>query len=96
MLTILRLDDTLAYFSPFAEELTGYAAHEVLGRDYFSIFVPDESLKQRIHAEMCRILAGTPTRGFENPVRCKDGSERWVVWNAQRLAGSPGGRAGCH
>ena len=41
---------------------------------------------------MCRILAGTPTRGFENPARRKDGSERWVVWNAQKLTdyeGSP-------
>ena len=93
MLIILRLDDTLAYFSPFAEELTGYSASEVLGRDYFRIFISDETVAQRIHAEMRRISGGTPTRGFENPVRCKDGSERWIVWNAQKLADYKGAPA---
>ena len=31
-------------------------------------------------------LAGTPTRGFESPIHCKDGSHRWMVWNAELLA----------
>ena len=31
------------------------------------------------------MLAGTASRGFENPVVCRDGTHRWMVWNAQRL-----------
>jgi two-component system sensor kinase FixL len=35
---------------------------------------------------MTDIVAGAPLRGFESPVVCKDGSRRWMVWNAQFLA----------
>src|SRR5581483_1914815 len=73
------------YFSPFAEKLTGYQARDVLGKDYFAIFLPDESLQQAKAQEMHRVLAGVPTRGFESLVRCKDGTSRWIVWNLERL-----------
>jgi PAS domain S-box-containing protein len=85
LIVILRPDRSIAYFSPFAEKLTGYTAGEVLGKDYFVVFLPDEALRQAVGLEIQRILAGVPTREFENPVRCKDGSRRWMVWNAERL-----------
>jgi two-component system sensor kinase FixL len=85
-IVILRANHTIAYFSPFAEKLTGYQASEVLGKDYFALFAPEKSLQQAIDQEIQRILAGVPTRGFENPVRCKDGSRRWLVWNAELLS----------
>jgi two-component system, LuxR family, sensor kinase FixL len=40
-----------------------------------------------------RVLAGTPARGFENPVRCRDGSHRWFLWNAQLLTDYEGAPA---
>jgi two-component system, LuxR family, sensor kinase FixL len=86
MIVILRPDHTLLYFSPFAEALTGYKATEVLGRNYFGIFVPDPVLKELLVQQMTDIVAGAPLRGFESPVVCKDGSLRWMVWNAQFLA----------
>jgi two-component system sensor kinase FixL len=86
MIVILRPDHTLIYFSPFAEELTGYKATEVLGKNYFAIFVPDPALKELLVHQMTDIVAGAPLRGFESPVVCKDGSRRWMVWNAQFLA----------
>jgi two-component system sensor kinase FixL len=85
MIVILRPDHTLIYFNPFAEELTGYQAKEVLGKDYFAIFVPDPALQELCLHEMSRIVAGTPLRGFECPVTCKEGSRRWMVWNGQLL-----------
>jgi PAS domain S-box-containing protein len=85
MIVILRPDRSIVYFSPFAEKLTGYTAAEVLGRDYFSLFLPDDSMQQAVGPEIQRVLAGVPTRGFENPVWCKDDSRRWMVWNAERL-----------
>src|SRR5262245_19366673 len=41
VILIFRQDHTLAYFSPFAEQLTGYAAAEVVGKDYFPVFLPE-------------------------------------------------------
>jgi two-component system sensor kinase FixL len=86
MIAIFRPDGTLLYFSPFAEEFTGYEAKEVLGKNYFAIFVPDSALKEPLTQKLNDIVAGTPLRGFESPVVCKDRSRRWMVWNAQFLA----------
>jgi PAS domain S-box-containing protein len=93
MIVILRPDRTIAYFSPFAERLTGHRAAEVLGKDYFAVFVPDVSVQQALAVEIERILAGTPARGFESAVWCKDRSRRWMVWNAESLRDYEGGPA---
>jgi PAS domain S-box-containing protein len=86
MIVILRLDHTLLYLSPFAEQLTGYNAKEVVGRNYFEIFVPDAALRKSFSQEINSIVAGAPLRGFDSPVFCKDRTRRWMVWNAQLLA----------
>jgi PAS domain S-box-containing protein len=84
LIVILRADYTIAYFSPFAEELTGYRAEDVLGADYIELFLCGDC-QPMIRDHLQRVLAGTPARGFENPVRCRDGSHRWFLWNAQCL-----------
>ena len=85
MIVILREDHSIVYFSQFAERLTGYSAAEVLGKDYFPIFLSEED-QPGVSEELQRILAGgAATRAYENAVRCRDGSIRWFAWNAQRL-----------
>jgi PAS domain S-box-containing protein len=90
---IIRPDRTVAYISPFSEKLTGYTSEEVLGKDYLAVFVADEAMQHEVQREIDRILAGTPTHGFSVPIRCKDGSSRWMVWNALRLDDYEGGPA---
>lgn len=84
MIVILREDHTIAYFNPFAEELTGYAAAAVVGKDYFPIFLP-KSEQPGVDTQIEQVLAGVPARGYENAVLCRDGTQCWIVWNAQRL-----------
>ena len=86
MIVILRLDQTVVYLSPFAEQLTGYSAREVFGKNCIDFFVPDTTQKESFAKELQNIAAGTPLHGFEAPIMCKDGSRRWIVWNAQQLA----------
>jgi PAS domain S-box-containing protein len=93
LIVIFRPNRSIIYFSPYAEQLTGYRSGEVLGKDYFALFIPDETLRQAITQEVHRVLAGVPTRGFEAPVRYKDGSRRWIVWNVEPLGDYEGGAA---
>jgi PAS domain S-box-containing protein len=90
---IFRPDRTLVYFSPRATHLIGYTAAEVLGQDYFPLLIRDAAAQQRIDAEVRTVLSGASTRGFENPVWCKDGCRRWFVWSAERLEDYEGGAA---
>jgi PAS domain S-box-containing protein len=89
---ILRPDHTLAYFNRLAEELTGHAAAEVLGRDALPLLWPEEARPAAAEA-LRRVLAGARLRGAETPLLCRDGSQRWVIWNAQRLPDYEGGPA---
>jgi two-component system, LuxR family, sensor kinase FixL len=92
LIVILRADYRIAYLSPFAEELTGYRAEEVLGENYVERFLGGDS-QPMVCEHLRRVLAGTPARGFENPVRCRDGSHRWFLWNAQLLTDYEGAPA---
>ena len=47
MIVILRPDHTIVYFSPFAEQLTGYSAAEVHGRDYLTLLLPESDRARR-------------------------------------------------
>lgn len=92
MILILRGDHATVYFSPFSEQLTGYRRNDILGKDYLQTLVP-EGHRQAVADDIRHVLAGIPTRGFEYPVVCRDGSQRWMVWNAQRLTDYEGGPA---
>jgi PAS domain S-box-containing protein len=92
LIVILRPDFHVAYFNHFAEETTGYRAAEVLGKDYLETFLcPD--CRQQTADSLHKALAGTPVRGGEHALQCRDGSRRWVLWNAQRLADYEGSEA---
>jgi hypothetical protein len=86
MIVIFRADALLLYFSPFAEQLTGYRSAEVLGQNYLALFMPDDATRQAIQDNVEHIVqGGRPTRGLQSPIVCKDGTCRWMIWNAQLL-----------
>ncbi len=86
VIVILRPDDhRIVYFSPFAEQLSGYSAEEARGRDYFELLV-QEGDRRAVADEFDRVVAGSPIRGFQNPIICRDKSLRWMTWNARYLS----------
>jgi PAS domain S-box-containing protein len=84
VIVIMRPDHTIVYFSPFAERLSGFTAEEVRGRDYLEVLV-HETDRCAVSEELVRLIAGSPTHGFQNPLVCKDQSRRWMAWNARYL-----------
>ncbi len=92
MVVILREDDKTVYFSPYSEELTGFSESQVIGQPFLPLFVPDWA-RTDVAGEIAKTLAGRPTRAYETPILCRDGSQRWFVWNAQRLEDFEGGPA---
>jgi PAS domain S-box-containing protein len=85
VITILRPDRSILYFSPYAEALTGYDAREVQGRDFSEVLISEPN-RGPIREGIEPVLAGRHVRGEEAPLVCRDGSRRWMVWNARLLS----------
>ena len=66
------LSGSVTYWNPFAEELYGWSAQEVLGRNIMGITVSAET-EEQAKQHMAAVLAGESWAG-EFQVRCKSGS----------------------
>jgi PAS domain S-box-containing protein len=62
------------------ERTLGWTAEELLARPYLE-FVHGEDREATV-AEAAKLSGGGQTISFENRYRCKDGSYKWLLWNA--------------
>jgi PAS domain S-box-containing protein len=84
LILIMRPDLSIAYFSPFAERLTGFTEGEAMGRnalELLRIIRPPGVTEQAVMT----LLAGRPVRNLEDQITCRDGTRRSMVWTARRL-----------
>ena len=77
-------------FNAEAERVYGISRAEALGRDYLESFVRQDA-RTAVADDIAKVLAGEPTRGYENPIRVADGTDRVFSWNVDRLL-DDGGR----
>jgi len=49
---IVRADETIAYCSPYSQELTGHSATDVVGKSFLELFVPDSAQSAVAEAEV--------------------------------------------
>jgi len=84
LVVIVDENRRIAYCSPYGCELTGHAVDELVGRGFLDTLVAP-SARAEVVEELAATFAGQPTRGREHPILCRDGSQRWLVWNARRL-----------
>ena len=61
-------------------------AQELLGKDWFSFYIPDDIYPQ-VHAAFLDIIQGNlaPYQRYENEIKLKDGSTRLIVWNNEYI-----------
>jgi PAS domain S-box-containing protein len=84
VIILLDLEHHILEWNLAAERLYGWSRQEVLGQDYFEMFLPAD-VQELVAADHQKVLAGTPTRNFENFVFARDRSQKYVQWNAERL-----------
>lgn len=82
-------DGRIMEFNQEAERVTGWTRQELAGKPGFDLFLSPEN-QARVEGEMAKLLAGEIIRGFELPIRLRDGSERVYLWNANIIAGADG------
>lgn len=81
MLCIAGFDGYFKRLNPVWEKTLGYTQTELLTHPYLDFIHPED--RERTIAEVRKLMdAGTNTFEFENRYLCKDGSYRWLLWNA--------------
>jgi two-component system NtrC family sensor kinase len=67
--------------------LTGWTRDEVVGRDWFDLFIP-EDLRDEMKTYFSGLLAGVGSLHHENPILTRKGDQRHIVWDNTLLRNS--------
>jgi two-component system sensor kinase FixL len=81
IVTTLDSNANITTFNRYAEELTGYKKAEVLGKNWFDIFIP-EKYQETVPAVFKDALKNMQVADqYENPILIKSGEERLISWS---------------
>jgi PAS domain S-box-containing protein len=91
-ISVLDRKGTVSIWNNAAEEISGYRAPEVIGKNtIWSQMYPDKEYRSTVTAKIKEILgANKHLKNFETRIRAKDGLERIIWWNTRALQDIPG------
>ena len=80
MLCQLDFNGYFKRLNPAWERTLGWTRAELLSRPFIEFVHPDD--RERTLRQNASVRSGGQALGFENRYLCKDGSFRWLFWNA--------------
>ena len=84
LLCVAGVDGYFKRLNPVWEKTLGFSLKELLARPYLEFVHPDDRALTVAVAQ--KLAVGLPLGTFENRYRCRDGSYRWLLWNALPVA----------
>ncbi|MDZ7267724.1 MAG: PAS domain S-box protein [candidate division KSB1 bacterium] len=79
LIVCLNLAGEITLFNRKAEEVTGYSRYEVLGRNWFEIFLL-EHLRPEVNEVFQAVVRGELPSQYENHIMTRRGDERLISW----------------
>ena len=80
MFCIAGFDGFFKNLNPSFEKILGFTTKELMAKPYLEFIHPDD--RPATVAEKDGLTEGKVTFAFENRYLCKDGSYKWLLWNA--------------
>jgi PAS domain S-box-containing protein len=80
LLAIGSFDGYFVRLNPAFEQIFGFTNAELMAQPFINFVHPDDRARTLAGAQS--LVDGTSVVSFENRYRCKDGTYRWVSWNA--------------
>ena len=80
LLCFLSFDGYFHRLNPAWERTLGYSREELMSRPFIEFVHPDD--RERTLKQNALVRGGGQAVAFENRYVCKDGSYRWLLWNA--------------
>ena len=84
---LLDVVGTITYCNPYVLRVTGYRKNDVIGRNFFDLFVPVERRGQLSRAFLENIGRGIIAAHDEMEIVTRDGERRVILWNNTILRG---------
>lgn len=86
LLCIGAPDGFFKRLNPACRSILGYSEEELTSTSFMDLIHPED--RDASLAELEKLANGYPTLRFENRFKCRDGSYKWLVWNATPSADS--------
>ena len=80
MLCFAGFNGYFRQLNPAWERTLGFTREELFARPMIDFVHPDD--RERTMAQNREVRSGGEARSFENRYLCKDGSYKWLLWNA--------------
>ena len=80
MLCFLDFSGYFKRLNPAWEATLGFSRDELMAKRFIEFVHPDD--RERTLGQNRQVRGGGQARAFENRYLCKDGSYRWLLWNA--------------
>ena len=77
-------DGIIMEYNPEAEKLLGLKHDDVMGKNYFDLFVP-ESSRRKVASDMKKLLSGTFPDHYNNLVRAANGDNLLIEWSSHKI-----------
>lgn len=80
MLCVAGFDGYFRWLNPAWEETLGFTAEELRSRPMIEFIHPED--RELTRAQNREVRKGGKALSFENRYLCRDGSHKWLLWNA--------------
>jgi len=80
MFFIVGLDGCFKQLNPMCQKTLGFTTKEFLSQPWIAFIHPED--QQSTLEQLDKLAISTDRIQFENRYRCKDGSYKWLLWNA--------------
>jgi len=78
---LLNNEGTINFCNDYLLRITGYEREEVLGKNWFEVFVPDDNRRKLMELFFAGMKTNEFSKNFENPILTKTGEELYILWN---------------
>lgn len=79
LIIVWEISGIVRVFNRYAQEITGFSANEVVGKNWLDITIP-ERWKEEMQLFVEQAAAGSVRQNQENPIMCKNGEAINVLW----------------